>query len=317
MNGLPTRPVVLVFAGHDPSGGAGIQADSAAIGALGAHPMAVVTVLTVQDNDHVHEVQPVAAELVRRQAQALIDKMPVAAVKIGILGDSANAGAVAAIVRRLRQQQPDLPVVLDPVLASGHGDVLGHGRALDYLAPLLALATVVTPNLPEARALCTGAVGGIEQAAMLFARGCRHVLIKGGHADASEPEQGQQVVNVWHDAGTSGAYGAFGASSEPNVSNASGPSTVCYPCAVPAMPREWRWERLPGAFHGSGCTLAAALAALLAHGLEMGAALALAQDYCQRALQNAYAIAAGQLIPNRFCLCDPARPDHTYSEERR
>jgi hydroxymethylpyrimidine/phosphomethylpyrimidine kinase len=241
------RPCVLVFSGLDPSGGAGIQADIEAIAAQGAHALPIVTALTVQDNERVSEVAPVDAGLLTRQAMLLVESMPIRAVKLGIPGNLANAEAIAAIVLLLRTRQPALPVVLDPVLASGHGDALARGDAPAALAPLLAVATVATPNLPEAAALDLSA--------------CAHVLVTGGHAD------GNEVVNRWH--------------SRDGV-------------------REWRWPRLPGEFHGSGCTLAASLAARLALGDTMAQALERAQRCCNQALADSYAIAPGQRIPRRI-----------------
>jgi hydroxymethylpyrimidine/phosphomethylpyrimidine kinase len=241
------RPCVLVFAGLDPSGGAGIQADIEAIAAQGAHALPVVTALTVQDNERVHEVVPVDAALLARQAALLLETMPIRAVKLGIPGSLANAEAIAGIVRLLRERQPALPVVLDPVLASGHGDPLARGDAVAALAPLLAVATVATPNLPEAASL-----GPVS---------CPHVLVTGGHGD------GDEVVNRWH--------------SRDGV-------------------REWRWPRLPGEFHGSGCTLASSLAARLSLGDAMEQALDRAQRFCHRALADSYAIAHGQRIPRRI-----------------
>jgi hydroxymethylpyrimidine/phosphomethylpyrimidine kinase len=241
------RPCVLVFSGLDPSGGAGIQADIEAIAAQGAHALAIVTALTVQDNQRVHEVVPVDAALLVRQAALLLETMPIRAVKLGIPGSLANAEAIAGIVRQLQERQPALPVVLDPVLASGHGDPLARGDALAALAPLLAVATVATPNLPEAAAL--GQVA------------CPHVLVTGGHGD------GDEVVNRWH--------------SRDGV-------------------REWRWPRLPGEFHGSGCTLASSLAARLALGDAMEQALDRAQRSCSQALAGSYVIAPGQRIPRRI-----------------
>jgi hydroxymethylpyrimidine/phosphomethylpyrimidine kinase len=240
------RPAVLVFAGLDPSGGAGISADIEAIAAQGAHALAVVTALTVQDNNRVHEVAPVDAGLLLRQAGVLADSVAIRAVKLGIAGSRANAQAIARFVAGLRAATPDLPVVLDPVLASGHGDPLARGDALEALAPLLEIATVLVPNLPEAEAL--------------GATACAHVLVTGGHAG------GDTVVNRWH--------------------SASGV-------------REWRWPRLPGQFHGSGCTLAAAIAGRLAAGEPMAEALQNAQRYCHAALAQSYAIAPGQRIPDR------------------
>lgn len=240
------RPAVLVFAGLDPSGGAGIGADIEAIGAQGAHALPVVTALTVQDNNRVHEVVPVDAGLLERQASLLAASLPIGAVKLGIPGSRVNAEAIARVIARLREQRPDLHVVLDPVLASGHGDPLSRGDALAALVPLLPLATVLVPNLMEA-----GALGDT---------GCPNVLVTGGHA------AGATIINRWQsDAGV----------------------------------REWTWPRLPGEFHGSGCTLASAIAARLALGEGMDEALESAQRYTHATLAQSFAIAPGQRIPMR------------------
>jgi hydroxymethylpyrimidine/phosphomethylpyrimidine kinase len=242
---------VLVFSGLDPSGGAGIQADIEAIAAQGAHALPLVTALTVQDNNRVHEVAPVAGGLLERQAAVLADSMPIRAVKIGIPGNVPNADTIARIIQTLRVRQPELPVVLDPILASGRGDPLARGNALASLAPLLPLATVLVPNLTEAM--------------VISAAGCPNVLVTGGHA------KGDEVVNRW-------------------VSKTGMHNTV----------KEWRWPRLPGEFHGSGCTLAAAIAARLALGEPMEQALENAQRYCNQALADSYVIAPGQRIPRRI-----------------
>jgi len=235
---------VLVFAGLDPSGGAGLAADILAISALGAHALPVATALTVQDNEHVFDVAPVDTALLMRQAEAVMARCMIAAVKIGIPGNRRNAVAIAALVARLRERDPGLPVVLDPVLASGRGDPLGQH---DAIAALLDVATVLVPNLMEGAAL--GAVP------------CPHVLLTGGHGD------GDVIVNRWlHD----------------------------------GVQRTWHWPRVAGQFHGSGCTLAAAIAARLAHGDAMADALDRAQSYCHRALVESFAIAPGQRIPRRF-----------------
>ena len=255
---LKHRPCVLVFAGLDPSAGAGLVADAQAVAAQGAHALTVCTALTVQDNDRVYGVQPVDADLVLGQARALTARIAVSAVKIGIPGSAANAQAIAEVIRELRRDRPQLPVVLDPVLASGHGDLLTRGDAVAALAPLLPLVTVLTPNGPEARQL-TGADGAEQQGAILRARGCAQVLITGGHDD------GEHVVNR-----------CFGTQS-----------------------RLWRWPRLAGGFHGSGCTLAAAIAGQLALGVPLLAALENAQHYCYGALRSAYTIAPGQRMPLR------------------
>jgi hydroxymethylpyrimidine/phosphomethylpyrimidine kinase len=252
-----SRRTVLVFAGADPSGGAGIAADILAIGAKGAHALPVITALTVQDNDRVYEVLPVDGDVVRRQALALMNKVAIDAVKVGIPGNRANADVIAEVIEALRATRPDLPVVLDPVLASGAGDALTRA---DALARLLRLASVIVPNLPEAKALSDAAGTVPDQAASLRTRGCANVLVTGGHAE------GATVVNRW--------FGAHGES-------------------------KWHWPRLPGAFHGSGCTLASAIAARLASGDDMETALFTAQQYCHQALADAFSIASGQRIPQR------------------
>lgn len=248
-----------------------MQADIAAISALGCHPLSVPTALTVQDNVSVFGVYPLDAALIRHQAQVLIDRIPISAVKLGIAGNRANAQVIADLIRQLRVRQPDLPVVFDPVLANGKGDRLSTDDAVQAIEPLFAVATIITPNLNEADRLCGSGRTPQEQAAMLMQRGCAHVLLKGGHGPA-----GQEVVNRW---------------SGPGGANAS-----------------WRWSRLPDEFHGSGCTLASALSAQLAQGIEMHEAIASAQCYCQHALETSYAIAPGQRIPNRIPLFSGEKP---------
>lgn len=340
MSDVDARPCVLVFAGLDPSGGAGLTADAQAIAGQGAHALTVCTALTVQDNDRVYGVQPVAAELVLRQAQALAGKMAISAIKIGVTGSAANAQAIAEFIVWLRERGPvptraqlsaasqqsdrphalarlyapgqlhtlgqaqalalpDLPVVLDPVLASGHGDLLSRDDAIQALAPLLPLTTVLTPNGPEAQALSDATLPD-AQAQALRARGCRHVLITGGHGD------GDDVINRWY------GPGAADASSRPAAVSASavhvpdsgagratgGPAVLALPPAG-ALHRIWRWPRIDVAFHGSGCTLASAIAGQLALGLPPAVALEHAQHYVYHALREAYAIAPGQRIPLR------------------
>jgi hydroxymethylpyrimidine/phosphomethylpyrimidine kinase len=307
-----SRPCVLVFAGLDPSGGAGLTADLQAIAGQEAHALTVCTALTVQDNDRVLGVQPVDVELVLRQAQALADKMVISAIKIGITGSAANARAIAQFIVRLRERGQaggsplsELPVVLDPVLASGHGDLLSRDDAVQALAPLLPLATVLTPNGPEAQALTDGTQADM-QAQALRALGCRHVLITGGHGD------GDEIINRWYGPGTTAitAAGSNGALPRALLSASRGAtpctSPAASPCTAPSATsgtapgaREWRWPRLAGAFHGSGCTLASAIAAQLALGLPTAVALEHAQHYVYHALRDAYAIAPGQRIPLR------------------
>ena len=260
------RPCVLVFAGSDPSGGAGISADIEAIAAQGAHALPVITAITVQDNDRVLSVHPVAIELILQQAQVLISKMPVSAIKIGIIASKINALALADWITAYKRQHPTLPVIVDPVLASGHGDALAVDDPVAALLPLLRVATLVTPNLPEAQRLCPKARSPLQQAQYLIDLGAADVLIKGGHGTEA------QITNSWfhHD-----------------------------PEQDHLQVRHHQWERLIGEFHGSGCTLASAIAAQLTRGRTMQQALDFAQAYCHLSLENAYTICAGQRIPQR------------------
>ena len=175
------RPtVVLIIAGNDPSGGAGLAADIQAVTALGGHPAPVVSAITVQDTVNAWQVEAVAPQLIARQMQAVLADMPVAAIKFGLLG---NAG-VAQAVARILKAHTDIPVVLDPVMAAGGGALLADPTLInEYLETLVPLATLMTPNASESRRLAPSASDAQARAAALLARGCRHVLIKGADED--------------------------------------------------------------------------------------------------------------------------------------
>jgi hydroxymethylpyrimidine/phosphomethylpyrimidine kinase len=241
-------PNVLAFAASDPTGGAGMQADVLTLASLGCHPLTVLTAYTVQDTHGVSALYGVDAAHVAAQARCVLADTRVLAAKIGVVGGVANAQAIAALLA----ERPEIPVVLDPVLASARGDALGDAAWLrEVLAPR---ATVATPNSEEARAL-----GGPEA---LIALGCQYVLVTGTH------EPGEDVVNR--------LYGAGG------------------------LLREDRWPRLPGSYHGSGCTLASAIAARLAQGDGMVEAVRGAQDYTWCALERGYPPGTGQYVPDRL-----------------
>ena len=244
-------PLVLTFAASDPTGGAGLQADLLTLAALGCHPLSVVTGLTVQDTSGVEHLEAVDAALVARQAERVLAETRVAAFKVGVVGTPANARAIAAIAAAHAQ----VPLVLDPVLASGRGDPLASDAVLKALLEFLVpRATVATPNTLEEERL-----GGTRQ---LLERGCRYVLLTGTHDSTAE------VVNKLYDRG--------------------------------GLVREDRWQRLPGSYHGSGCTLASAIAALLAKGRPVPEAAREAQEFTWRALAAGFRTGAGQALPNRF-----------------
>ena len=244
-------PLALTFAASDPTGGAGLQADLLTLAALGCHPLSVVTGLTVQDTSGVEHLEAVDAALVARQAERVLAETRVAAFKVGVVGSAANARVIAAITAA----RAEVPLVLDPVLASGRGDLLAGDAVVQALLEFLVpRASVVTPNTLEEAQL-----GGAKR---LLERGCRYVLVTGTHDSTAE------VVNRLYDRG--------------------------------GLVREDRWPRLPGSYHGSGCTLASAIAALLAKGHPVPDAVREAQEFTWRSLAAAFRIGAGQALPNRF-----------------
>jgi hydroxymethylpyrimidine/phosphomethylpyrimidine kinase len=244
-------PIVLTFAASDPTGGAGLQADLLTLAALGCHPLSVLTGLTVQDTSGVEHLEAIAADLVVRQARALLAETRVAAFKAGVLASADNVRAVAAIAAG----HADVPLVVDPVLASGRGDPLASDAVRSaLLEALVPRTTVLTPNSVEAERL-----GGAQR---LLDLGARYVLVTGTHDDTPE------VINRLYDAR--------------------------------GLVREDRWQRLPGSYHGSGCTLASAVAAALANGRGVPQAVHEAQEYTWQALAAGFRTGAGQLLPNRF-----------------
>jgi hydroxymethylpyrimidine/phosphomethylpyrimidine kinase len=150
----PRIPVVLCFSGHDPTGGAGIQADIEAIRALGAHAATIVTALTVQDSRNVCAVTAIDSEEIRAQAELLFEDLQVAVIKIGLLGSDDNARAIAGLLHK----HPEIPVVLDPVLRASGGAALADQPLIDAIVgELLPRTDLITPNLAEARHLAAPA----------------------------------------------------------------------------------------------------------------------------------------------------------------
>ena len=263
MSDIP--PIVLPFAATDPSGGAGMQADILTIASMGCHPLSVVTAITVQDSSGVDDVHPMDAEWVIDQARTVLEDMPVAAFKIGLLGSVDNITAIAEVI----SDYPDVPLVFDPVLASGRGDELANEDMLSALRELLLpQTTILTPNSMEARRLIVDEDNEQDDpnlnecAKRIIQLGCEYVLITGTH------EHTPKVINT--------LYGERG------------------------LVRSDNWPRLPGIYHGSGCTLASAIAALLANGLPMEEAVREAQEYTWEALKYGFRPGMGQHIPDRL-----------------
>lgn len=256
---MKSPPVVLVFAGHDPSGGAGIQADIEALASQGCHAATVITALTVQDTRDVQDFRPLDAVEVIAQARAVLEDMPVAAFKLGMLGSVENIEAIHTILN----DYPEIPVVFDPVLASGGGTGLGGPELIEAMQVLLLpMTTMLTPNSPEARALARGADTLDACALSLLDAGTDYVLVTGTHEDSRHVDN-----RLYHE---------------------------------DRLLETFTWERLPGSYHGSGCTLASSLAGLLARGLDPFAAAHEAQDYTWNALRQGYRPGLGQHLPNRL-----------------
>jgi hydroxymethylpyrimidine kinase/phosphomethylpyrimidine kinase len=247
---------LLIIAGSDPGAGAGLQQDLKTATLLGVYGLTVVTALTVQNTRGLWSVHPVAPELVAAQLDAVLQDFPIDAVKIGMVGSGANAAVVAARLRDL----PELPLmVLDPVLAAGQGGALLPDADLEALTiGLFPLATLLTPNVPEAARLTGLAIdtpAALEDAARrLAARGPRWVLAKGGHLPGPPVDILTDGRNAHHLEG----------------------------------------KRLPAPnHHGSGCLLATALAAHLARGLAVPEAVNEARRLVVQALRHGLPLGGG------------------------
>jgi hydroxymethylpyrimidine/phosphomethylpyrimidine kinase len=252
-------PVVLVFSGTDPSGGAGVQADIETLASMGCHTCAVITAVTVQDTVDVKRFETMDPALVVEQARAILEDVPVMAIKIGMLGSV----EIIEVIHTILLDYPEIPVVLDPVVMAGGGGMLADEDILDAMVNLLFPAvTVLTPNSQEARAFAQEADNLDACAQEILENGCEYVLITGTH------ESTPTVINNLY--------------------------------SDQQLVESFNWERLPDSFHGSGCTLAVAIAGLLAQGLDPSNAIYEAQEYTWETLNNGYRVGMGQSIPNRL-----------------
>jgi hydroxymethylpyrimidine/phosphomethylpyrimidine kinase len=251
------RGRVLIIAGSDSGGGAGIQADIKTVTMLDGYAATAITALTAQNTEGVFGILPVPPDFIRRQIDVVLDDIGADAVKTGMLHDLAVIETVAAM---LRERAIGVPLVVDPVMVAKGGARLIDPDALDGLKRLLvARADIVTPNLPEAEILSGSTIGSpAEMHAVgegLLALGCRAVLVKGGHLS------GDTVSDV--------LVTARGA-------------------------RVWQSPRLATRHtHGTGCTLASAIAAGLAQGLDVERAVERARAYVQRAIASAPGLGRG------------------------
>jgi len=235
------------------------------LASMGCHPLSVVTAITVQDTTGVEDVMPLDAEWVADQARCILEDVPVAVFKLGVLGSVESIAAIAEIV----SDYPEIPLVLDPILASGRGDELASEDMLSALRDLIIpQATIVTPNILEILRIAYDEnveednPDLAEAARRILETGCEYVLITGTHSNST------QVINT--------LYGREG------------------------VVRSDGWERLAGSYHGSGCTLSSAIAAGLAQGLDIAEAVAEAQEYTWQTLKDGFRLGMGQPIPDRL-----------------
>jgi len=252
-----TPPRLLVIAGSDPSGGAGLQADIKTACAFDVYAMTAITAVTMQDTKGVRAIHPIPAAIVRDQIAACLSDIGADAIKIGMLGSAALVKAMADVLEKKARK---IPVVLDPVMASTSGRSLLAANAVEVLKTrLLPLATLVTPNIPEAQKLA-GMRGTHRDEAeragrALVALGARAALIKGGHATRATIDD----VLVWE----------------------GGVEVYAYP-------------RLKTRHtHGTGCTLSTAIACGLAKGMSLPLAVGRAREFVQEAVATAPGLGRG------------------------
>lgn len=256
---MKTRPVVLCFSGLDPTGGAGIQADIEAINSHSCHATPIITALTIQDTHNVQHFEIVSPQLLRKQAETVLGDMKVSAIKIGMLGSVSIADAVHCVLRK----HPDIPVILDPILAAGGGGELADEHLIEAINKLILPYTLITtPNTIEAKRLAHSNCKNMQCIHELAKTGVKYVLLTGTHDDTDQVQhrlfKGDELISDFH------------------------------------------YARLDNSYHGSGCTLAASLAALIAQGVDIVNATQNALDYSYHTLTHAHSLGGGQLIPNRY-----------------
>jgi hydroxymethylpyrimidine/phosphomethylpyrimidine kinase len=252
MNARPVR--VLIIAGSDSGGGAGIQADIKTVTALGGHAMTALTAVTAQNTVGVSAIHQIPAEMVLAQIDGVTADIGVDAIKIGMIGSPFTAAQIAERLEQLRRAAPALPIVFDPVMVATSGAALADDATVKVFGRLMDLATVTTPNLPELARLAHGDDPVASALSLVSAHGCA-VLVKGGH------EEGDALADALIE--------------EDNLTS-------------------WQGSRIDTAStHGTGCTLATAIATFLAQGDTLAAAVERARAFVRVALHAAYPLGSG------------------------
>ena len=245
---------VLIIAGSDSGGGAGIQADIKTIAMLGGHPMTAVTAITAQNTLGVDAIHAIPAEMILAQIDSVVADIGVDAVKIGMIGSAFAAKQVAVRLQELKSSQPDLPIVFDPVMVATSGGVLADNATIAAFGRLMDVATIATPNLPELKRLTSEEDPVAAALHLVGQHGCA-VLIKGGH------EEGDALADALIE--------------EDNMTS-------------------WQGQRIDtNSTHGTGCTLASAIALFLAQGAPLADAVARAREFVRVALHAAPGLGQG------------------------
>lgn len=249
---------ILIIAGSDSGGGAGIQADIKTVTALGGYAMTAITALTAQNTLGVQGVEPVSPAFIKAQMRSVLDDLGVDCLKTGMLHDTA---VIDAVVETIESSARNIPLVVDPVMVAQSGDRLVSEQAVQHLREtLIARASLITPNLPEAEVLLGRVIPDVEsmQAAAedLLSLGCQAVLLKGGHI-----QDQAELVDF--------------------LATATGPLV-------------FRHERIETTSdHGTGCTLASAVAEGIGRGLDLETAVRRGRAYLQAALASAVPLGHG------------------------
>ena len=252
--GMTSTARILIVAGSDSSGGAGIQADIKTVTMLGGHAMTAVTAITAQNTAGVEAVHPIPAEMILQQIEAVIGDIGVDAIKIGMIGGAFAAEQLASRLERLKAEQPGIPIVFDPVMVATSGSVLADDATIAAFGRLMDVATITTPNLPELKRLTSEEDPVAAALHLVGAHGCA-VLIKGGH------EEGDALADALIE--------------EDNMTS-------------------WQGQRIDTtSTHGTGCTLASAIAYFLAVGSSLADAVARAREFVRVALLDAPGLGQG------------------------
>ena len=245
---------ILIIAGSDSGGGAGIQADIKTVTMLGGHPMTAISAITAQNTTGVSAIHPVPAEMILAQIEAVVGDIGVDAVKIGMIGGAFAAEQVAKRLDRLKAEQPGIPIVFDPVMVASSGSALADDATIAAFGRLMDVATITTPNLPELKRLTLEEDPVTAALHLVGAHGCA-VLIKGGH------DEGDALADALIE--------------EDNMTS-------------------WQGQRIDTtSTHGTGCTLASAIAFFLARGASLADAVARAREFVRLALHDAPSLGEG------------------------